>query len=233
MKKRKPPNSHASKWVASAAAATLAAAAAFLPKEALAQASYNGISGYINTPSARMEEDGVLRTGFSHATPYSALFLSLQALPWLEVSGRFTQFNGLPSFVGQVGANYGSSKDKSVAFKARLVPENFMGLGWVPQVAFGAEDKGIGNSNVFPSYYLVASKAFGVAGGKLDASIGFGRERIDGPFGGFRYTHPSFARWALVADYDRINFARDTGAAITGVDKRKVGRVNGDPGGCP
>ncbi len=196
------------------------------PAPSHAQASYNGISGYINTPSAYMQADGTWRIGFSYAYPYAAVYSSVQALPWIEVAGRFTQIANVPALTGNVfNTGYGSLKDKSVAFKLRLLEAGSFGLPWLPQLAFGVEDKGLGTS-IFANYYAVASQRAPLFGGQIEASLGYGRQRIDGVFGGLRYAHPSFPSWRAVVEYDRTDFRRDPGATVVGVASRKIGRVN-------
>ncbi len=193
----------------------------------MAQHAYNGSTGYINTPSAHMREDGTLVLGASHAEPYSMLYVAVQALPWLELSGRYTQTSGVPSGIntGVDSSGYGSFKDKSFAGKVRLWPENAGGAQWLPAVAVGMEDVGVG-TQVFQSRYVVASKKWVFGGGQLDATLGYGDKRVDGPFGGFRLAHEALPGWAWVTDYDRINFKNDIGANLVGLDQRPIGRLN-------
>jgi hypothetical protein len=198
---------------------TLASMAAY------AQQNYAGSTGYINTHSAMMRPDGTMAIGLSHASPYTTLFVAVQALPWLEVSGRYQQTGGVPAFANTPGANYGSQKDKSFAGKAQLLPEGGLGLAWMPALALGMEDIGVGTQG-FASVYGVASKTLPLAGGQLETSLGYGRQRIAGAFGGMRYSHAAVPGWAVVADYDRINFKNDVGAALVGLDKRPIGRFN-------
>ncbi|MFM2074959.1 MAG: hypothetical protein RJB34_1264 [Pseudomonadota bacterium] len=199
----------------------------YLTSHALAQQTYNGSTGYINTPSAHMREDGDLVLGVSHAQPYSVVYLAVQALPRLELSARYSQTAGVPSLINSEidSSRYGSFKDKSFAGKFQLWPENTNHAWGLPAVAVGGEDVVLG-TKVFESRYVVASKRWSVGGGQLDASLGYGAKRIDGPFGGFRYTHLALPGWAWVSDYDRLNFKNDIGAALIGLDQRPVGRLN-------
>lgn len=194
---------------------------------ASAQYAYNGTTGYINTPSAHMREDGALALGVSHADPYSLLYLGVQVLPSLELSARYSQTSGVPSGLSTNvdSSNYGSFKDKSFAAKWRLLSEGAAGLAWLPAVAVGMEDVGVG-TQVFQSRYVVASKKLPLLGGELDLSAGYGDQRIQGAFGGLRYKHAALPGWAWVSDYDRINFKNDVGASLIGLDQRPVGRLN-------
>jgi Exopolysaccharide biosynthesis protein YbjH len=191
---------------------------------AWAQPASNGMTGYINNPSAHMAEDGTWRLGFSYAQPLAALYTSIQILPWLETSARFTQVQGAPN--GIPGAtNYGSFKDKSVAAKATVMSEGALGWSWLPEVALGIEDKGFGTSQ-FANYFGVVSKRFSFDKSELEATLGYGRQGINGRFSGFRYRHKDLANWAFVSEYDRHDYSKVSGANVVGLDKRTIGRIN-------
>ncbi|MBC2769833.1 YjbH domain-containing protein [Pusillimonas minor] len=181
-----------------------------------------GLTGLINMPSGRMAEDGMLYMGFSRSAPYGAAYGVMQALPGLQVSGRYTRISGVQGF--QNNTDYGSYKDKAFGFKLRLLPENAFGLGWMPEVSVGAED--IHGTALFRSEFIAATKRvdLGVLG-NVDATVGYGRKRIDGPYAGLRYRHKSLPSWALVAEYDRTAYNRDPFAASTGLSNRKPGRL--------
>ncbi|HEY0334462.1 MAG TPA: YjbH domain-containing protein [Stenotrophomonas sp.] len=120
-----------------------------------------GGTGLMQTPVARMADDGELSFVASHTSPYSRYSISLQPFPWLEASFRYVNVAGVA--YGQEwlsgDQNY---KDKSVDFKLRLLKER----RWWPELALGMRD--IGGTGFFSSEYLVASKRFGT----LDASLG-------------------------------------------------------------
>jgi hypothetical protein len=200
-------------------------ALALTASSAQAQHSYNGSTGYINTPSAHMREDGTLVTGLSHASPYTALYVAMQALPWLEISGRYQQTAGVAGFAAGPGIDYGSYKDKSAGAKLRLWPQGAFGLPGLPAVAVGIDDVGIG-TQVFATAYAVSSKTLHWGDATLDASLGYGQRRMQGVFGGLRYTNNRWPSWSLVADYDRIAFRNDIGARQIGLDQRPIGQVN-------
>ncbi len=192
---------------------------------ALAQNSYTGSSGYINTPSALMRQDGTLVTGLSHASPYTALYAAMQALPWLEITGRYQQTTGVPGFAPGPGIDYGSFKDKAAGAKLRLWPERAFDLEAMPAVAIGIDDIGIG-TEVFATAYAVASKSFDWGTSSLETSLGYGQRRMQGAFAGVRYQNRQWPGWSVAADYDRISFANDVGARLLGLDQRPVGQWN-------
>jgi len=116
--------------------------------------------GLLQTPTARMAEDGDFAFTASHNSPYSRYNVSMQPFSWLEGTFRYINVSNLrygPSIAGD--QNY---KDKSIDFKVRLLRES----RWVPQVAFGVRD--LGGTGLFSSEYVVASKNFG----PFDASLG-------------------------------------------------------------
>lgn len=208
------------------AVALLLPLAAHAQDMAAASPMWSGSSGYINTPSATMRPDGHWVAGLAHASPYTTLFVGLQALPWLEVTGRYQQTSGVAGFDPRYGAGYGSYKDKAVGLKARLWQQDAFGLGGLPAVAVGVDDTGIG-TEVFASQYLVASRQWQLGQLRAEGSVGYGRQRIDGLFGGVRLQHERWPAWGLVIDYDRIDFRRDVGARQVGLDQRRIGRWNG------
>lgn len=124
-------------------------------------ASEWGGIGLLQTPTARMAEDGELAFTASHNSPYSRYNLTLQPFPWLEGSFRYINVAnrryGPESLSGD--QNY---KDKSIDFKLRLWRES----RYLPEVALGFRD--FGGTGLFSSEYLVANKRFG----PIDASLG-------------------------------------------------------------
>jgi hypothetical protein len=162
----------------------------------------------INMPDARLAPDGTLRFGFSYAEPYVTPWTSITFLPRFELSGRVTRImHGPPPFSDpQQNASYGDYRDKALDGKLVLLEEGT----WWPQFAVGAQDM-IG-TKIFPAQYAVASKRLG----DFDFTVGYGRDRIDGVFGGARYRPSALPGWALVAEYDANNYPQDLGAATSG-----------------
>ncbi len=179
-----------------------------------------GLTGLINMPTARSAPDGTLYLGFSRDQPYSSTYGVLQALPWLQLSGRYTSFDGTQA----LGADYGTDKDKSAGFKLRLMREGGLGLSWMPEVAFGMED--VQGTRLFKSTFLAASKRFALGDvATADATIGYGRDRIDGLYGGVRLRANALPSWALVAEYDRTDYRHDKHATETGAADRHTGQL--------
>ena len=105
-------------------------------------ASDLGITGVIDTPSARMQNDGTLKITFSHQDIVNITNITYQATPWFETTFRYA---------------YGSSynyKDRSFFRKAKITLLKESELK--PNIAIGIQD--ILGTGVFSSEYIVASK---------------------------------------------------------------------------
>ena len=161
--------------------------------------SFSGQTGLLSMPDARMAPEGTWRSGMSYLKPYQAIWTSLTIMPFLEGSFRFTRTMYVPGFPGVPGTDYGDFKDKEFDLKLRVLPER----GWWPQVALGVQD--VQGTGVYSANYLAASKRLG----EFDFTLGYGNNRIDGAFGGVRWSPASLPKWSLVAEYDAYNYAQD------------------------
>ena len=120
-------------------------------------ASDLGITGVIDTPSARMQDDGTLKITFSHQGIANITNITYQATPWLETTFRYA-YGSLPY------------KDRSYAAKITLLKES----EFKPNIAIGIQD--IIGTGVFSSEYIVASKKIK----NIDVSLGLGWGRLAG-----------------------------------------------------
>jgi membrane-associated phospholipid phosphatase len=202
--------------------AALALSAGAHAADPVALPSATGQTGLVSMPDARLAPDGTWRTGMSYLKPYQSLWSSLTALPWLEGSFRYTRIMYVPGFSGTpenptYGAGYGDFKDKSFDVKLRAFPER----GWMPQIAIGAQD--LFGTEVFRAYYAVASKKIH----DFDFTLGYGSDRIDGAFGGVRWSPEAWKNWSLVAEYDAFNYAQDYGAQQSGAAAYSKGLAAG------
>ena len=126
----------------------------------LAQSSDFGTTGLIDTPTARMKPDGSLTFTLGYDQRHKQFGLTYQALPWLEMTYRYTGFEDYDYW------------DRNYEVKALLWEE--VEYSPLPQVALGIRDA-VG-TGVFGAEYLVASKRFG----QWDASLGVGWGRLAG-----------------------------------------------------
>lgn len=123
-----------------------------------------GGMGLLQTRSARVAADGNFEVGFSRIFPYERYLVTVQALPWLEGTFRYTSVTNR-NFAGGRGGDEGTSfKDRGADLKFVLAKEG----RFTPAVALGLQD-GLG-TGVFSGEYLVASKRFF----DFDFSLGLG-----------------------------------------------------------
>jgi hypothetical protein len=125
-------------------------------------ASDFGVTGLIDTPTARMSADGTLTATAAIQSRTNSYAVTYQATPWLEGTFRYTGWNQ---------ANY--SYDRNYETKLRLWQER----AYLPQVAVGIRD--LVGTGLWGSEYLVASKALG----NLDFTAGIGWGRLAGQDG--------------------------------------------------
>src|SRR5256885_6236304 len=178
-----------------------------------------GPTGLINMPDARFNPDGTLRFGMAYARPYFDLSANATLLPWLETNLAVTQISGVLAFPSQTngfGPSYGSYKDKNAGLKVRLVAEE----GWWPAVAVGAQDP-FGTS-LFPRQFAAATKTLG----DTQVTLGYGRQQIDGVFGGLRYSPSWLGNWSFVTEYDASDYKNFPFAEQSHVSGRQRGFSN-------
>ena len=178
-----------------------------------------GQSGYINMPNAVVEADGTLTTGYGYDRPYGSFWATSTILPFLQVTGRYVSITGIPGFTnveGQYGSGYGKYKDKVVDAKLQLMKET----PWLPSIAVGATD--LLGTELFKGQYVVASKTLTDAK-NVEVSLGYGRHRPDGVFGGVRWAPLAAPGWAVVAEYDANDYSKDFRAADTAAGQRRKG----------
>ena len=188
-------------------------AAATLGAAAIAAAEPTGL---INMPDGRFNPDGTLRLGTTYARPYFDLSANATLLPWLETNLSARQINNVPGFAAaRIGfdTGYGDYKDKTSGLKIRLLAED----GWQPSVALGAQDTF--GTRLFNRQYVAATQTFGDA----QVTLGYGRQLIDGAYGGVRYS-PSWLRgWSFVTEYDASDYKNFPFAEATHVAERSRG----------
>lgn len=143
-------------------AALPALAAPFEPYPVPALTDDFGGVGLMQTPTARFARDGQFTAGYNMVSPYDRYFVTLQAMPWLETTLRYTSvrnrlYSQVPEFSGDQ-----TYKDRSFDIKIKILDEGRIR----PALAIGARD--FVGTGLFSSEYIVANKNFG----PLDASFG-------------------------------------------------------------
>ena len=178
----------------------------------------HGQSGYINMPNASVEKDGTFSVGYGYDSPYGALWATSTILPFMQVTGQYASITGIPAFTteGDYGSNYGRYKDKVVDMKVQLWEEH----GWRPALAVGATD--LLGTGLFKGQYLVATKSLPNLE-NVEMSVGYARKRPSGLFAGMRWAPAVTPNWALVAEYDAIDYRKDFRADETGASRHGKG----------
>jgi hypothetical protein len=181
------------------------------PLDGRAEANLLGQTGLVHMPDGRIDPDGTMRFGLSYDKPYTALWGSVTFLPRLELSARYTEINNVPGF--ENNTDYGDYKDKAFDAKFQLLREST----WLPSLTLGAQDY-LG-TRLFAAEFVAASKRLG----DFDLTAGYGTKRIDGVFGGVRYTPSWHHNLSLLAEYDANDYTRDYRATESGADQRSGG----------
>ena len=176
-----------------------------------------GQTGLINMPDARIGEEGTLRFGFSFFDPYGALWSSVSFFPRLELSARYTSFENTDAFTEREDADFGTDKDKAFDAKLLLYPESRL----VPAISVGAHD--FFGTQLFGANFLVLSKKID----GFDLTIGAGTDRLDGEFGGIRFTPKNYNNWSFLAEYDAFDYKNDHRADESGAAGRPGGLTLG------
>ena len=133
------------------------------------QTNFGG-AGLMQMPTARMAPEGEFNLSTSFNNEYYFYNVSLQVMPWLETTIRYTQvqdllFSNGPSDCSQNSFS-GCTKytDKGIDFKVRLVEEGY----YLPELSVGVRD--FGGTGLFDGEFVAASKRFG----PLDVTLGMG-----------------------------------------------------------
>ncbi|MFL6586741.1 MAG: YjbH domain-containing protein [Luteimonas sp.] len=157
--------------VLAAGALALAISSALQAQDRVTQGDWGG-AGLMQTPIARMEDEGQISLTASYTSPYARYNLSMQPFPWLEGTFRYMSLNNVR--YGPEGLSGDQHyKDKSIDLKLRLWQESRR----LPEVAVGFRD--LGGTGLFSSEYIVANKRYGNFDLSLGAATGYIGNRGD------------------------------------------------------
>lgn len=127
---------------------------------------YGGV-GILATRTARFHDDGQFNVSATFVKPYRRYAITLQALPWLEATFRYSDIRNRDFSLGGLQSEE-TFFDRGADLKFQLLEES----RYLPQIAVGLQD-GLG-TGLFNSEYLAFSKryydfdfSFGVAWGLL------------------------------------------------------------------
>jgi Exopolysaccharide biosynthesis protein YbjH len=123
-----------------------------------------GGAGLIQTPTARMRDEGAFAASYTDNGEYRFWSVSLQLYDWMEATARYTDvrtrlYSDVDSFSGDQ-----TLKDKGLDVKFRLWKESY----YLPDISVGFRD--FGGTGFFESEYVNASKSIG----PFDIHLGVG-----------------------------------------------------------
>ena len=125
--------------------------------------------GLIQMPTGRMAEEGAFSFGYSDNSEYTFYTVSLQLMPWLETTFRYTEVNDLLYSNSKTFSGDTELADKGIDAKLRLIEE----AQWLPEVSVGLRD--LGGTGLFDGEYLAATKRFSTDNyGQFDVTLGLG-----------------------------------------------------------
>lgn len=173
-----------------------------------------GSVGLLNTPSAEMNDGGVVMLGANYLpvamTPSSwdyntaNYFASITFLPFLEVGLRFTL---LELDTGQW------NQDRSISLKLRLLKER----SWLPSLVVGSNDllttdnlnplEETTTNRYFSSIFAVMTKNFDVGFGEVGVTVGGylpieKKQTSIGVFGGVTFSPEFYKNVKVIAEYN-------------------------------
>lgn len=168
--------------------------------------NYSLMGGYFSMPSARMNEVGTAALGFAYVPPYRVYAATIQALERLEFGVNYTTYIGLPDpAMGDMG--FGDFTDRGANVKVAMLKKED-GFPYFPEISVGLED--FYGTKRFHAFYVVATKEF--LDYNFEATLGWGKGRIKGWFGGIGWTPfrksriPGINRLTLLAEWDATDY---------------------------
>lgn len=129
----------------------------------VSQMDFGGV-GLLQTPTARMADEGEFNVGLNYNDDYYHYTASVQLMPWLETTVRYTR---VPDVLYNSDADYSGDNlytDKGIDFKLRLLEESY----WLPETSIGVRD--FGGTGLFDGEFVAVSKRFA----SVDFSVGLG-----------------------------------------------------------
>ncbi|MBU2318971.1 MAG: YjbH domain-containing protein [Gammaproteobacteria bacterium] len=125
--------------------------------------------GLIQMPSGRMADEGAFSFGYNDNSEYTFYTISLQLMPWLETTIRYTQVEDLLYSNSESFSGDTKLADKGIDAKLRLLKED----QWLPEVSVGLRD--LGGTGLFDGEFLAATKRFSTDHyGEFDVTLGLG-----------------------------------------------------------
>lgn len=125
------------------------------------QSDFGGV-GLIQMPNARNAQEGEFYLGASLNKAYHHYFASLQLMPWLATTIRYTQTQNRQYSQNPDFSDDTLHTDKGIDIKFRLFKESY----WVPETSIGLRD--FSGTGLFSGEFITASKRWN----NLDFTLG-------------------------------------------------------------
>ncbi|MGF1747106.1 YjbH domain-containing protein [Vibrio cionasavignyae] len=141
------------------------------------QSDFGGV-GLMQMPTGRMAREGEFSINGNWNNDYHKYSISLQLMPWLETTVRYTIVQGIPYSNDPGFSGDTDWADKGIDFKIRLLEEG----DYLPETSVGFRD--FGGTGLFDGEFVAATKRYG----NLDFTLGMGwgylgtRDNIPNPF---------------------------------------------------
>ncbi|MBO0182777.1 YjbH domain-containing protein [Vibrio parahaemolyticus] len=145
------------------------------------QSDFGG-AGLMQMPTGRMAPEGEFNFSVTGSNEYLFYNVTLQVLPWLETTIRYTRVQDLPysTSLPDVDNEY---TDKGIDFKFKVWEES----QYAPEIAIGVRD--FAGTGLFDAEYIAATKRYSTPQlGTFDFTLGMGwgylgtRDNITNPF---------------------------------------------------
>jgi len=132
------------------------------------QMDFGGV-GLMQMPTGRMAPEGEFNFAVNFSNEYQFYNVTLQVMPWLETTLRYTLVNDL--FYSTDPDYSGDSKytDKGIDFKVRLLEESH----YLPELSIGVRD--FAGTGLFDAEFIAATKRYSNPNlGTFDFTLGMG-----------------------------------------------------------
>jgi hypothetical protein len=129
----------------------------------VSQTDFGGV-GLMQMPTGRSGQDGDFNFGVTVSDDYQHIYASMQLLPWLETTIRYTR---VPDVLYSTDESFSGDNiytDKGIDFKIKLLNEGY----WLPETAIGIRD--FGGTGLFDGEFIAGTKRVG----PLDFTLGLG-----------------------------------------------------------
>ena len=144
------------------------------------QMDFGGV-GLMQMPTARMSKEGEFNFSFTNSNEYTFYNVSLQVLPWLETTIRYTTVSDIP-YDPSFPEVDNEKTDKGIDLKVRLLEES----KFIPELSVGMRD--FAGTGLFDGEFIVATKRYSNTKlGTFDFTLGLGwgylgtRDNISSP----------------------------------------------------